>query len=68
MEVPADYLEWVNLPQTQAEEEAVRTSIRRGRPFGDAAWQRRTVEKLGLQSSLNPTHRPRRKPAPEKGG
>ncbi|HEY7120023.1 MAG TPA: transposase [Tepidisphaeraceae bacterium] len=58
-----DWSDWVNRPQTAAEEQAVRTSIARNRPFGDAAWQGAMARQLGLESSLRPKGRPR-KPAP----
>jgi len=63
IDVPGDYLEWVNVPQTRTEELALQTSIRRGRPFGDPAWQRRTIKALGLESSVNLPHRPKRNPS-----
>jgi hypothetical protein len=62
--VPPDYLDLVNQPQTATEERAMLVGIRRGRPFGGAVWQQQTIEKLGLQSSTNPMHRPTRTPAP----
>ena len=57
---PADYLQWVNDPQTAAEEQAVRLSIARGRPFGDADWQARTTKRLGLESAYRPNGRPKK--------
>ncbi|MFI5381143.1 MAG: transposase [Tepidisphaerales bacterium] len=62
--MPREYVELVNQAQTPAEEEALRTSIRRGRPFGDVAWQASMVGRLGLQSSVNPEHRPKCKRSP----
>ena len=50
---PADWLNWVNTPQTAAEEAAVRRCSRRGRPFGSSAWTEQTVVKLGLQTTLH---------------
>ena len=55
-----DWLDWVNEPQTEAELEALRASICRGRPFGSQSWQRRTAKRLGLESSLRPRGRPRK--------
>ena len=57
-----DWLRWVNEPQTEAELEALRKCVRRGRPFGSASWQRRTARRLGLESSLRPRGRPRKTP------
>ncbi|HEY7310958.1 MAG TPA: hypothetical protein VH643_16460 [Gemmataceae bacterium] len=43
---------------------ALRWSLRRGAPFGTAAWQEETAKRLGLESSLKPLGRPRKgKPA-----
>jgi len=54
IDTPADYLQWVNQPQTQAELTALQTSVRRSRPFGSPAWQQRTITRLGLESSIRP--------------
>jgi putative transposase len=56
----ANWLEWVNEPQTRAEEEAVRTCIRRGRPYGSAGWVEGTARRLGLTQTLRPQGRPRK--------
>src|SRR5688572_1014542 len=44
----ADWLSWVNAPQSAAEEEAVRRSIRFGRPLGSPTWVSRMERRLGL--------------------
>jgi putative transposase len=60
VKLPRNWVELVNRPQTEAEVEAVRRSIVRGAPFGGAVWQRRTVERLGLEHTLRPRGRPRK--------
>lgn len=60
LELPDDWVEYVNRPQTDAELEAVRTAIRRGNPFGAERWKKETARKLGLESSLRSRGRPRR--------
>ena len=40
--------------------EAVRTCVRRGRPYGGEAWSRAAAERLGLQSALRSRGRPRK--------
>jgi putative transposase len=57
---PANWLDLVNEPQTEAEVERVRESLRRNRPFGEAAWMKRTACRLGLEASLRPRGRPRK--------
>ena len=60
VEVSKDWTRWINTPQTDREEAAVRDSIIRGRPFGTPSWQQTTARKLRLESSLRPRGRPRR--------
>jgi len=50
----------VNEPQTEAELDALRTSIQRGRPFGSPAWQKRTAKRLHLEFTFRPRGRPRK--------
>jgi putative transposase len=57
---PADWLDYVDEPQTEAEVERLRESLRRGRPFGDLAWMKRTAQRLGLEASLRPRGRPKK--------
>ena len=58
---PGNWSAWVNKPQTKAELEAVRQSVVRGQPFGDDTWQKRTAKRLGLEFTLNPRGRPRKR-------
>jgi putative transposase len=66
---PADYLQWTNEAQTAAEQDALRMSIARGRPFGDSRWQAEVTRRLGLESAYRPVGRPpARKPEPDASG
>jgi putative transposase len=47
---PDNWLTFVNEPQTQAELDAFRRSVARGRPFGDAAWAAEVAARLGFRS------------------
>jgi putative transposase len=58
IEMPRNWRRVLNTPQTPAEEEAVQTSIRRGRPFGDPEWQERISKRMSLLSTLRPPGRP----------
>jgi len=58
VQMPEDWLEWVNQPLTDAEVNAVRQSVRRGRPYGCDPWTRRTAEQLGLQQTFRSRGRP----------
>lgn len=60
--MPADWVEWVNQPQSDKEQQAMKASITRGRPLGDDAWQLRTAKRLDLLPTLRPPGRPPKKP------
>jgi putative transposase len=57
---PRGWLEWVQQPQTEQEEAALRRCVNRGSPFGSEAWVDRTVRRLGLEITLRPRGRPRK--------
>ncbi len=59
MDRPWDWVARVNRPQGAAELEAIRTSVQRGRPFGDEGWVRRMVKRFGMDSTLRPRGRPK---------
>jgi putative transposase len=61
VERPDSWLNHVNEPQTEAEVEGLREHLRRGRPFGDLNWMMQTAQSLGLEASLRPRGRPRKR-------
>jgi len=62
--LPKNWLPYVNRDESEGELVQVRKCIIRGSPFGDPSWIRRTAKKLGLDSTLRPRGRPRKKPKP----
>jgi putative transposase len=60
IERPRLWARLVNAPQGETEEAALRRSILRGCPFGDAAWTEREANRLGLETTLRPRGRPRK--------
>ncbi len=60
---PSRWTQHVNQPQTEAELEAIRRCLRRGRPYGAEAWITRIAHKSGLESTLRPRGRPRKQTA-----
>jgi len=62
VERPARWVQYVNRPQTAAEEAAIAEAIKRGRPYGAASWQKAVATKLRLESTMNPRGRPRVRP------
>jgi putative transposase len=61
--LPVGWAEWVNAPQTAAEEAALRRCGRRGQPFGSTTWVAGAVQSLGLHSTLRRPGRPRKRRA-----
>lgn len=58
---PTDWTRRVNRALSAKELEAVRRSVRRGRPFGDDTWTKTVAKELGLESTLRPRGRPRKR-------
>jgi len=58
-----DWLKQVQEPATEAEWTRLQESLKRGRPFGGDAWIESTAKKLGLEATLRPVGRPRKKAA-----
>jgi len=55
-----NWIEHVNEPLTQGELDAIRRSIRRGRPFGGMDWTKKIAKRLGLEMTLRPRGRPKK--------
>lgn len=60
VERPRDWVERVNRAETEAELDALRGCIQRGRPFGAEGWTKQAVRNLDLASTLRPRGRPRK--------
>ena len=58
--LPAGWTEHVNGVQTEDALTALRRSVARGAPYGEAEWQAKTAAALGLQSSLRALGRPKK--------
>ncbi len=56
-----NWLDLVNRPEANAELGDLRRCVRRGRPFGSEKWARRIAAELGLESTMRPRGRPRKK-------
>ena len=64
---PPHWLSRVNEPLPDDDLERLRTSVRRGRPFGDDAWTKATAGRLGLTHTLRGPGRPRKAAAAPAG-
>ena len=57
---PRNWNKLIATPQTEPELEALRRAIKRGQPFGNDAWVKRTAGRLELESTLRPRGRPKK--------
>jgi len=57
VQLPSDWLDRVNAPQTPDELRALRDCVNRQRPFGGDDWVRGASRRLGLESSLRHARR-----------
>jgi putative transposase len=57
---PADWVEWVNAAQTEAEIEALRKCVNRGTPYGTEIWKTKIAATPGLKSTFQPRGKPRK--------
>lgn len=57
-----NWVERVNDPLSVAELRRLRESVGRERPFGSESWTLKTAAQLGLESTLRPQGRPKKKP------
>jgi putative transposase len=60
IDLPSWWTGFVNQPQTAAELEAIRTSVNRQRPFGDAEWVKRRAAEERLEQSFGRVGRPKK--------
>lgn len=59
IQLPTNWADFVNAPQTAAEIAEVRRCVNRGKPYGDSAWVQQTAAELGLDHTLGRRGRPR---------
>jgi putative transposase len=62
----ANWNDRVNEPLSESELSAIRTSVNRGRPYGDEQWTEEVAEKHGIWFTLRPVGRPRKNRTPAK--
>ncbi len=61
IDIPTDWSRYINDKEDKTDLDFIRNSIERQSPLGDELWQYNIVKKYGLESTLNPIGRPRRK-------
>lgn len=58
---PKRYLDWLNQPQTQEEEDVLERSIAKDIPFGSDCWIEKVVLKFGIGQTLRGVGRPKKR-------
>jgi putative transposase len=64
VERPANWIARVNAPLSAKELGRLRSSIERGRPYGDDDWVKRTASELKLEHTVRPEGRPPKRAQP----
>ena len=59
--MPSRWLQTVNRLQPRSDLEAIRLSLKKGKPFGGDRWVTQSAVRLGLESTLRPRGRPKNK-------
>ncbi len=57
---PKDYLSFVNTLQPKEEEENIRVSVVKGKPYGKDAWSTQIIKKFNLEPTTRPKGRPKK--------
>ena len=63
IDIPNDWGKYINDKEDKTNLDFIRNSIERQSPLGKELWQLNMAKKHGLESTLNPIGRPRRKDA-----
>ena len=61
IELPKDWGKYVDKPFKDKELEKLRKSVNRQSPYGEEGWQRRICQQLGLESTIRPRGRPKKR-------
>jgi putative transposase len=59
--LPDDYINWINTSEDSDFLEVIRTSVKKGVPYGREQWIEKMVLKYHLESTLKSPGRPRKK-------
>ena len=60
IDMPNEYINLVNNPQTDSEMEVLRYSVNKGKPYGTETWVSRIIKKFDLVATLRNPGRPKK--------
>ena len=61
IDIPKDYVNLVNIPQTDDELESLRCSMSKGKPYGSESWENKMIDRFNLGSTLRGPGRPKKR-------
>ncbi len=59
IDMPTDYLSFVNTPLPTQKEQEIRYSVNKGKPYGKEEWSSAMIDKFGLKGTMREVGRPR---------
>jgi hypothetical protein len=60
IDIPENYLDYVNRQESKKDLEFMRGSIVKSRPLGDSNWVNRVVDRFGLKMTIRKPGRPKK--------
>ena len=60
--LPRGWMKTIRREQQSSEVDRIRRSVNKGIPFGSDDWSKSTAKRLGLESTMRPRGRPKKKP------
>jgi len=58
--IPEDYLDYVNRQEPEKDLESIEESIIKSKPLGDSSWVKKVVNKFGLEMTMRKPGRPKK--------
>jgi putative transposase len=58
VDLPSNYVKWVNTPESAKELESIRASVNKGAPYGRDSWIEKTVKQFDLGQTMRNPGRP----------
>lgn len=62
VDIPFDYLEWVNGKDDKETVDIIRISVKKGKPYGSDLWTNNMVDRYKLTATLRGSGRPKKAP------
>ncbi len=60
VDLPVNYLQWVNMTESEKELDGIRSSVNKGVPYGRESWVEKTAKQFNLEQTMRNPGRPKR--------